>query len=204
MDKYMFGNKLLVYVRQPSVYNLRRIRSVEERKATLSNRMLASKHLTVSANNQEYADAYELVVKEQEAHMMKYEKSVLWSPVFTPTHFRWMFVIPAIGVLLLMLYVRYIAQPKKMMEYKKKYGAKFKDLEARGWLESWMDEYYRPDQVLTFEAYSVKDLEMLYKEGLLTGGNEAQRQAQEQQAQKRKNKFVSGTKEFVMREFNKA
>ena len=45
---------------------------------------------------------------------------------------------------------------------------------------------------------------MLYKEGLLAGGNEAQKQAQEQQAQKRKNKFVSGTKEFVMREFNKA
>ena len=48
--------------------------------------------------------------------------------MFTPTHAKWMFVIPAIGVVLLMLYIRFIAQPKKMMEYKKKYGVKFKEL----------------------------------------------------------------------------
>lgn len=80
------------------------------------------------------------------------------------------------------------------MKYKKKYGLKALELEKRGWLDSWMDEYYRPDEVLTFEAYSVKDLENLYKEGLLKGGSEEQKKTQEQRAKKRKNKFVSGSK----------
>jgi hypothetical protein len=44
-----------------------------------------------------------------------------------------------------------------------KYGISLKEFEKRGWLDSWMDEYFPPDEVLTFEAYSVKDLENLYK-----------------------------------------
>ena len=80
------------------------------------------------------------------------------------------------------------------MKYKKKYGIKIKQLEKRGWLDSWMDEYFPPDEVLTFEAYSVKDLQNLYKEGLLKGGSEQQKQMQEERAKKRKNKFVSGSK----------
>jgi hypothetical protein len=32
-----------------------------------------------------------------------------------------------------------------MLKYKKKYGIKFKDLEKKGWLDSWLDEYSPPD-----------------------------------------------------------
>lgn len=67
-----------------------------------------------------------------------------------------------------------------------------------------MDQYFPPDEVLTFEAYSVNDLETLYKQGLLNGGSEEQKKAQEQRAKKRKTKFVSGSKEFVLKEFNSA
>jgi len=35
-----------------------------------------------------------------------------------------------------------------------------------------MDEYNKADDALTFEAYNVNDLELLYKEGLLRGGSE--------------------------------
>ena len=42
---------------------------------------------------------------------------------------------------------------------------------------------------------------MLYKEGLLRGGSEEQRQMQESRAKKRKSKFVSGSREFVLKDF---
>ena len=58
------------------------------------------------------------------------------------------------------------------------------------------------DETLTFEAYTVNDLELLYKEGLLRGGSTEQKQMQEARAKKRKSKFVSGSKEFVLKEFN--
>jgi hypothetical protein len=45
-------------------------------------------------------------------------------------------------------------------------------------------------------------LEVLYKEGLLKGGSEEQRQLQQNRAKSRKSKFVSGPKEFVLKEFN--
>lgn len=59
----MFGNKLLIYIKKPSIYNLRRIRSVEDKKKTLENKLLTSNTLTVSNNNQEYSEAYDLIVK---------------------------------------------------------------------------------------------------------------------------------------------
>jgi len=39
-------------------------------------------------------------------------------------------------------------------------------------MDGWMDEYNKADDALTFEAYNVNDLELLYKEGLLRGGSE--------------------------------
>jgi len=75
-----------------------------------------------------------------------------------------------------------------------KYGIKLKYFEKNGWLDAWLDEYNNPDPILTFEAYSVKDLESLYKEGMLTGGTNEQKQMQEERAKKRKRKFVSGSK----------
>lgn len=68
----MFGNKLLVYIKKPSVYNLRRIRSIEDRKLNLEKRMLTNQTLTVSQNNPEYAEVYDLVLKDKEAQMIKY------------------------------------------------------------------------------------------------------------------------------------
>ena len=198
----MFGNKLLVYVKKPSVYNLRRIQSVEERKKRVEKRLLASSNLTVATNNKEYKEVFDLVMKDKESEMMKYQKSWLFSPVFTPTHFKFMFLLPAALVLMLMLYIRYIAQPRTLLRYKQKYGISLKKWEKKGWMDNWMEQYNKTDDALTFEAYNVNDLELLYKEGLLRGGSDEQKQMQENRAKKRKNKFVSGSKEFVMKEFN--
>jgi hypothetical protein len=78
---------------------------------------------------------------------MKYEKSILWSPKFTPKHFKW-FVIYALLVAGLMFYLRYFQWPKNMLYLKIKYGIKFPTLE--GWLEGWIDEYRNPDNILQF------------------------------------------------------
>lgn len=80
----MFGNKLLVYIKKPSVYNLRRIRSVEDRKRQVQVRMITNQNLTISQNNPEYTEVFELVLKEKEAEMMRYEKSWLWSQSTPP------------------------------------------------------------------------------------------------------------------------
>ncbi len=86
---------------------------------------------------------------------MKYEKSWLWSSVYTPNHFKFMFLLPASLVLMLILYIRYIAQPRNLLKYKKKYGYSLKEWEKKGWMDGWMDEYNKTDDTLTFEAYSV-------------------------------------------------
>jgi hypothetical protein len=59
----MFGNKLLVYIKKPSLYNLKKIRSIDDRKRAIEERMLTTQNLTVSLTNREYSEAYELVVK---------------------------------------------------------------------------------------------------------------------------------------------
>lgn len=40
---------------------------------------------------------------------------------------------------MLILYIRYIAQPKTLLKYKQKYGISLKEWEKRGWMDAWMD-----------------------------------------------------------------
>ena len=63
-----------------------------------------------------------LVVAERRAQLEYYKESVLWSPKYTPFHFKFMFLYPFIFVMLLMAYIRYVAIPKRMIYLKKKYG----------------------------------------------------------------------------------
>lgn len=71
----------------------------------------------------------------------------MWSPHFTPKHFKYLFLVPAVLVTMLLLYIRYIANPKRMMEIKRRLGVRFKELEKRGWLNGWEDD---DDPVLRF------------------------------------------------------
>jgi hypothetical protein len=45
-----------------------------------------------------------------------------------------------------------------MMQNKKKYGVRYPELEKRGWLDGWYEEYYKVDKVLTFEIETLSDL----------------------------------------------
>lgn len=79
-----------------------------------------------------------VIAERREAHAY-YSKSVLWSPRYTPWHFKNYFLYPALAVAFLMLYIRYIATPKKMMRLRKK-GYDFPQLESRGWLDDWIED----------------------------------------------------------------
>lgn len=76
----------------------------------------------------------------------------MWSPRFTPKKFKTLFLLPAIGVFLLLTYMRYIHHPRIMMEKKKKYGIRFKTLEERNWLDGWEQ---KEDPILKFEAWTL-------------------------------------------------
>lgn len=70
-------------------------------------------------------------------------------------------------MILLGLYIRFIAVPENMMKYKRKYGVRFPESEKLGYLDGWYDEYMKKDKILEFEAYTLADMERLHKEGML-------------------------------------
>jgi hypothetical protein len=78
-------------------------------------------------------------------------KIVLWSPRFTPWHFKNIFLIPSFFVAVLIWYITYVAIPRRAMFLRDRYGFIFKDLEVslsffinlmkeRGWFDGWLDE----------------------------------------------------------------
>ena len=54
-----------MYVKKPSVYNLRRMQSIDQRKKKLENRLLSSQNLTIATNNREYKEVFDLVLKDR-------------------------------------------------------------------------------------------------------------------------------------------
>lgn len=49
----------------------------------------------------------------------------MWSPKYTPNNFIYSFLIPGLFVVLLGLYIRFVAWPSNMMDIKRKYGVRF-------------------------------------------------------------------------------
>ncbi len=45
-------------------------------------------------------------------------------------------------------------------------------------MKYWLDQYFKPDEVLTFEAYNLDDMEGLYESGMLTSKNEKEAKKQ--------------------------
>jgi hypothetical protein len=76
--------------------------------------LMHKKNLVIKGGNSvtnPYKIHYDVILAEKRAHMEKYKNSILWSPKYTPWHFKNMFLYPAIGVCFLMLYIRYVAIP---------------------------------------------------------------------------------------------
>ena len=86
-----------------------------------------------------YHEIQDVILAERLEIQEYYKKSVLWSPKYTPWHFKNFFLYPAFFVAFILFYIRYIAIPKKMIKLKQK-GYEFPELESKGWLEGWLDE----------------------------------------------------------------
>jgi hypothetical protein len=103
-----------------------------------------------------YKVHFEIIIAEKKAALSYYENSILWSPRYTPTHFKYMFFYPLIAILTLLWYLRYVAWPKRMLYLRNKYGYKFPELEQKGWLDGWLD-----DEIIAevYDDWTLKDIE---------------------------------------------
>jgi hypothetical protein len=54
-----------------------------------------------------------------------------------------------------------------MMEHKLRSGIRYPEMEKKGYLDGWYEEYIKKDKVLDFYAENLNDVERLYKEGML-------------------------------------
>lgn len=81
----------------------------------------------------------------------------------TPSRFKWTFVYPMTFAVLLVLYIHYIQTPKRMLYYKRKKGFIYPELEAKGWLDGWIEEDYideiYDDEVLQEFSHFAKEEE---------------------------------------------
>lgn len=124
----MFSSpRFLAYITKPSVYYLRRSMPPETRVSILKELDSVTRNQLVTKSNPIYRPAYELIRQERVAEVRKYEDSFLWSPEFTPTHFK-IFLYPSIFVVFLIFYIHYVAVPKTMMEHKIKSGIRYPEM----------------------------------------------------------------------------
>jgi hypothetical protein len=140
-------------------YDIPAYATFEQRKAILHRLLEAHPKFVVRGGNSQsnpYKIHYEIILAERRAQLEYYKNSVLWSPRYTPKHFKYLFLYPAICIALLMLYLRYIQLPRKMLYLRKKYGYKFPELEAKGWLDGWIDDEIEEE---LYRDWTLKDLE---------------------------------------------
>lgn len=155
-----------IRLKEPSIYDYPGRASDQQRREILRHKMLMDSKFMVRGGTSvtnPYKLHQDVIIAERLELVEKYKKSILWSPKYTPWHFKNFFLYPAICVCFLMLYIRYIAVPKKMVRLKKK-GYNFPDLEARGWLDGWLDDEEDDiDKALNYTDWTVKDLDNFEK-----------------------------------------
>ncbi|KAL4493666.1 hypothetical protein ABPG72_004159 [Tetrahymena utriculariae] len=163
-------NPKQIILKQPSKYDIPGFTNPERRKEILQNTLYLQPKFCVkggTSKNNPYKHTYDVILAERRELHEYYKNSILWSPKYTPWHFKNYFLYPALCVAFLMFYIRYIATPKKMMRLRKK-GYDFPTLEAKGWLEGWIedeededyDEFAEAKQGLQgYKDWTIKDLE---------------------------------------------
>ena len=152
-------------IREPTIYDIRGNASFERRQEILNNKLLIQPKFVVLGGNTKtnpYKIHYDVILAERKDQLMKYQNSILWSPRYTPWHFKYIFLYPAICVAFLMFYLRYIAMPRKLLLLKRKYGIMSPELEEKGWLDGWEDDDDIEDDDPLKESYmkwTLKDIQ---------------------------------------------
>ena len=89
-----------------------------------------------------YKDAYDMIKAENRVMAESFKKSILWSPKYKPTHFKWLFCIPMSFIFGFCVYIHKIQMPRNMMKMKKSLGCRFPENDAKGTFNSWEQEAY--------------------------------------------------------------
>ena len=113
-----------------------------------------------------YKVHYDVILAERRYAIDYYKDSILWSPKYTPWHFWNLFFFPSIFVLFFLFYWRHVAVPKRMMQFKKKKGLIFPDLEKKGWLDDWIDEEFIEEDNMeyNYSDWTLADIQKFEKE----------------------------------------
>lgn len=130
-------------IKEPTIYDIRGNATFEKRQQILNNQIYLKPNFAVKGGNSKtnpYKIHYDIALAERRNLLEKYKNSIIWSPRYTPWHFKYIFLYPAAFVAFLMFYIRYIAIPKRMLYLKTKYGLTSPELEEKGWLQDWEDE----------------------------------------------------------------
>jgi hypothetical protein len=160
-------NPKKILLREPTLLDVRGNVTFEKRHDTLKRLMQIQPKLIVkggSTKTNPYKVHYDLVLAERREELEKYRKSVLWSPKYTPWHFKYIFFYPFLWVMFLMWYIRYIAIPKRMLYLKKKFGYVFPELEEKGWLDGWLEDEAEADQDLFKEIENERYLNWTFND----------------------------------------
>ena len=146
-------------LKPPSKYDIPGFATSEQRKLILQRALERYPKLQIkggTAKTNPYKIQYEVIIAEKRTQLAYYENSILWSPRYTPRHFKFLFLYPTIAIIFFCFYLRYIALPRRMLYLRRKYGYKFNELEQKGWLDGWIDDEIVEE---VYGDWTLRDLE---------------------------------------------
>lgn len=107
---FKLNNRRLV-TKVSTVYDIRGSSTDVERQAILKKALTINPRfvpLGGTSLSNPYKEQYDVYRAEQREQLEMYKQSVLWSPEFTPSKFKMMFLYPFAGALFMLWYIRYI------------------------------------------------------------------------------------------------
>ena len=157
-------------IREPTIYDIRGNASFERRQEIINNRLMLQPKFAVKGGNSKtnpYKIHFDIALAERRDQIEKFQNSILWSPRYTPWHFKFLFVYPVIMIAFFLFYLRNIALPRRLLYLKRRYGITSPELEEKGWLEDWEeDEELEDDDPFkeTYTKWTMKDMQNFEKD----------------------------------------
>lgn len=161
-------------LRKTTIYDIKGMPTPERREEILRHKLLIDPKYVVKGGNSKtnpYKIHYDMIIAEKREKYELLKNSLLWSPNYTPKHFKFLFVYPVICIAFFLFYLRNIAWPRRMLKLKKQLGYSFPELEEKGWLIDWEDDEDEDDIDLfkteenKYQNWSLLDAEKAIKEG---------------------------------------
>ena len=157
-------------IREPTIYDIRGNASFEKRQEIMDRLLEFKPKFIVKGGNSKtnpYKIHYDIAMAERRETLEKYQNSILWSPRYTPWHFKYLFLYPVAFIAFFLFYLRNIALPRRLLYLKRRYGITSPELEEKGWLQDWEEEEELEDDDPFKELYTkwtMKDIQEFEKD----------------------------------------